>query len=93
MISRAIRCHACSLADRRLAISAQLGAGCAGCSSACLRSVISSSMPTPKLPTAVSVANGRSSQMSPQHPPVFPDKAFFDLVMVALTLKHLSGEG
>ena len=47
----------------------------------------------PKLPTAVSVADGRSSQMSPQHPPVFPDKAFFDLVIVALTLKHLSGEG
>jgi hypothetical protein len=46
----------------------------------------------PKLATAVSVADGRSSQMAPQHPPIFPDVAFFDLVIVALTLKHLSGE-
>src|SRR5215510_13273114 len=46
-----------------------------------------------KLAPAVSVADGRSSQMAPQHPPVFPDEAFFDLVMVALTRKHLLGEG
>src|SRR5215831_5998428 len=46
----------------------------------------------PKLATAVAIADGRSSQMAPQHPPVLPDEAFFDLVIVALTLKHLSGE-
>src|SRR4030095_10433652 len=47
----------------------------------------------PKLPSTVSVADGRSSQMAPQHPSIFPDEAFFDLVIVALPLKHLSGEG
>src|SRR5262245_11197770 len=47
----------------------------------------------PKLRTTIPVADSRSSQMSPQHLPVFLDVAFFDLVMVALTLKHLSGEG
>src|SRR5262245_6375529 len=47
----------------------------------------------PKLPITVAVADGRSSQIAPQHPPVFPDEALFDRLLVALTLKPLSDEG